>query len=38
MVDNGFNATWLDATDKAALRRAFDAEIAVLDAELEVFT
>jgi adenosine deaminase len=35
-VMNGVDATWLDATDKAALRRAFEAEIADLDAQLGV--
>jgi adenosine deaminase len=34
-VMNGVDATWLDATDKSALRRTFEAEIADLDAQLE---
>jgi len=28
------DATWLDASDKASLQAAFEAEIALLDAEL----
>jgi adenosine deaminase len=34
LVHNGVDATWLDASDKAALHRAFDDEIAALDKEL----
>ncbi len=34
MVLNGVDATWLDPSDKATLRAAFEAELAVLDAEL----
>jgi adenosine deaminase len=35
LVLNGVDATWLDDTDKAAMRNAFEVEIAALDAELE---
>jgi adenosine deaminase len=35
MVLNGVDAAWLDDSDKASLRRSFEAEIAALDAELE---
>jgi len=35
LVLNGVDATWLDADDKAALRRTFEAEIADLDAQLQ---
>ena len=31
---NGVDATWLDGVDKAALRDAFEAEIAALDEAL----
>jgi adenosine deaminase len=31
---NGIDASWLDDVDKATMRRAFDEEIAALDAEL----
>ncbi len=34
MVLNGVDAAWLDPSDKASLRKAFEAEIAQLDAEL----
>jgi adenosine deaminase len=34
LVRNGVDATWLDASEKAALHRAFDDEIAALDKEL----
>jgi adenosine deaminase len=33
LVLNGVEATWLDETDKTALRRTFEAELAALDAE-----
>jgi adenosine deaminase len=36
MIMNGVDATWLDASDQASLRAAFTAEIAALDAELDV--
>jgi adenosine deaminase len=36
MVLNGVEATWLDPSDKASLRAAFEAELAELDAELEL--
>jgi adenosine deaminase len=36
MVLNGVDATWLDAADKASLRAGFVAELAALDAELEL--
>ena len=35
LVRNGVEATWLDPSEKVALRKLFDAEIAVLDKELE---
>jgi adenosine deaminase len=34
LVHNGVDATWLDDSDKAAMHKAFDAEIAGLDAQL----
>ena len=34
LVHNGIDASWLDASDKAALHRSFDDEIAALDKEL----
>jgi len=34
MVHNGVDATWLDPSEKAALHRSFDDEIAALDKEL----
>jgi adenosine deaminase len=34
LVLNGVDACWLDDGDKAALRRSFEAEMALLDAEL----
>jgi adenosine deaminase len=34
MVLNGVDATWLDPSDKTTLRSAFQAELALLDAEL----
>jgi adenosine deaminase len=34
LVHNGVDASWLDDTDKAAMHRAFDIEIAGLDAQL----
>jgi adenosine deaminase len=34
MVLNGVDASWLDPSDKASLRAAFEAELAALDAEL----
>jgi adenosine deaminase len=34
LVGNGVEATWLDDGEKAAMRKAFDAELAALDAEL----
>jgi adenosine deaminase len=34
MVYDGLDACWLDPADKAAMRAEFDAEIAVLDAQL----
>jgi adenosine deaminase len=36
LVFNGVDATWLDADDQARLRRGMAAEIAELDAELEL--
>jgi adenosine deaminase len=36
MVLNGVDATWLDPADKASLRAGFVAELAALDAELEL--
>src|SRR5262245_50504280 len=36
MVLNGVDAAWLDANEKASLRAAFEAELAALDAELEL--
>lgn len=38
LVRNGVDATWLDDSDRAALRASFDAEIATLDAELDLAT
>ena len=35
LVLNGVEATWLDGPDKAALRKAFEAELDALEAELE---
>ena len=34
LVRNGVDATWLDPSEKAALHRVFDDEIAALDKEL----
>jgi hypothetical protein len=36
MVFNGVDATWLDADEKARLRRGIEVEIAALDAELDL--
>jgi adenosine deaminase len=36
LVMNGVEAAWLDDSDKAALRKDFEAEIAALDAELSL--
>jgi len=36
MVFNGVDATWLDADEKARLRRGMEVEIAALDAELDL--
>jgi adenosine deaminase len=36
MVLNGVDATWLDDVDKVSMRRAFETELADLDADLEV--
>jgi adenosine deaminase len=38
LVRNGVDATWLDDGDQAALRTRFDAEIAALDAQLDLAT
>lgn len=38
LVLNGVDATWLDDTDKTALRAAFTAELDVLDARLAAGT